>query len=158
MVIGTHENSSFKNHKYLGSHLDKKLNFVTHIEKIVSKLAQHCGTLYKLRETLSKGQLKPYIRSYVIPRVQYGVLLYGLGAKTKLQKILLIQRKLIRIALRLPPWASVLGKFNELKFGIVFEYHTYELFKFSLAQIRNGFQNLTIGSQQRQTRNVSFNI
>ena len=26
-----------------------------------------------------------------------------------------------------------------------------------MAQIRNGFQNLTIGIQQRQTRNVSFN-
>ena len=131
---------------------------MTHIEKIVSKLAQHCGTLHKLRETLNKGQLVQYIRSYVSPIVHYGVLLYGLGAKTKLQKILLVQKKLIRIALRLPPWASVLGKFNELKIGTVVEYHIYELFKFALAQIRNGFQNLTIGIQQRHTRNVSFNI
>ena len=54
IVIGDHETSSCENYKYLGLHLDKKLNFVTHIEKIVSKLAQHCGTLYKLRETLKK--------------------------------------------------------------------------------------------------------
>ena len=94
---------------------------MTHIEKIVSKLAKHCGTLYKLRETLNKGQLVQYIRSYVLPIVHYGVLLYGLGAKTKLQKILLVQKKLIRFALRLPPWASVLGKFHELKIGTVFE-------------------------------------
>ena len=118
----------------------------------------HCGTLYKLRETLNKGQLVQYIRSYVLPIVHYGVLLYGLGAKTKLQKILLVQKKIIRIALRLSLWASVLGKFNELKIGNVFEYHMYELFKFALVQIRNGFQNLTIGIQQRHTRNVSFNI
>ena len=71
---------------YLGLHLDKKLNFVTHIEKIVSKLATHC-------DTINKGQLVQYIRCYVSPIVHYGVLLYGLGAKTKLQKILLIQKK-----------------------------------------------------------------
>ena len=63
---------------------------MTHIEKNVSKLAQQCGTLYKLRETLNKGELVQYIRSYVLPIVHYGVLLYGLGAKTKMQKMLLI--------------------------------------------------------------------
>ena len=84
--------------------------------------------------------------------------LYGLGAKTKMQKMLLISIKVIRFLLRIPPWDSVLGKFIELKVGTVFEYHIYELFNFSLAQIRNGFQNLTIGIQQRQTRNVKYNI
>ena len=34
----------------------------------------------------------------------------------------------------------------------------FELFQFSLAQIRNGFHNLTIGIQQRQPRKVSFNL
>ena len=158
MVNGNHENPSCEYYKSLGLHFDKKLNFVTYIEKIVSKLAKHCSTLYKLRETLNKGQLVQYIRSYVSPIVHYGVLLYGLGAKAKVQRILITQKKLIRIGLRLLPWTSVLGKVNELKIGTVFEYHLYELFKFSLAQIRKGFQNLTIGIQQRQTRNVSFII
>ena len=81
-----------------------------------------------------------------------------IGSENKAAENPTSSEKLIRIALRLPPWASVLGKFNELKIGTVFEYHIYELFKFSLAQIRNGFQNLTIGIQQRHTRNVSFNV
>ena len=100
-----------------------------------------------IRTSFNSQILVQHIRSYVSPIVHYGVVLYGLGAETKLQKIL-----------RLPPWASVLGKLNELKIGTVFEYHIYEQFKFSLAQIRIGFQNLTIGIQQRQTRNVSCNI
>ena len=33
-VIGDHEISSCENYKYLGLHLDKKLNFVTHIKKM----------------------------------------------------------------------------------------------------------------------------
>ena len=35
-----------------------------------------------------------------------------------------------------------------MKTGTLFDYHFYELFKFALAQIRNGFQNLTNGNQQ----------
>ena len=40
----------------------------------------------------------------------------------------------------------------------MFEYHVYEVFKFSLNQIRNGFKSLCIGTQNRQTRNGSLNI
>ena len=38
------------------------------------------------------------------------------------------------------------------------EHHLYELFKFSLDQIRNGFKILYIGIQNRQTRNKNLNI
>ena len=151
--IGDNEISSIESYKYLGIFFDKKLNFEVHITKVIQKLARHSGILYKLRETLNKRQLIQYIRSYVSPVVQYGALLYGLGPKSKLQKILLLQKKLIRIVLRLPPWASVIEKFKEFRIGTVFEHHLYELFKFSLDQIRNGFKILNIGIQNRQTRN-----
>ena len=61
IVIGDYEISRCKNYKYLGLHFDKKMKFVTHIENIISKLAQICGTLFKLRETLNKGKLLKYI-------------------------------------------------------------------------------------------------
>ena len=64
----------------------------------------------------------------------------------------------MRIALRLPTRTSVTENFNELKIRTVFEYHVYEIFKFSLNQIRNGFKSLCIGTQNRQTRNGSLNI
>ena len=107
---------------------------------------------------MNRRQLIQYIRSYVSPVVQYGVLLYGLGNKSRLQKILLIQKKLIRIVLRLPPWASVIEKFKKFRIGTVYEHHLYELFKFSLDQIRNGFKILNIGKQNMQTRNKNLNI
>ena len=44
----------------------------------------------------------------------------------------------MRIALRLPTRTSVTEKFNELKIRTVFEYHVYEIFKFSLNQNRAG--------------------
>ena len=158
IAIGDHEISSCENYKYLGIHFDKKLNFEVHISKITGKLARQSGILYKLRETLNKRQLVQYIRSYISPIIQYGVLLYGLSPKTRLQKIMLLQKKIIRIAFRLPPRASVMAKFKELKIGTVFEYHIYEVFKYSINEIRNGFKNLKIGAQTRQTRNRSLNV
>ena len=96
--------------------------------------------------------------AYVSPIVQYGVLLYGLERKTMLQQFLVFQKQLIRIAFRLPYRSSVLGKFKDCKICIVFELHIYELVKYSLSQIRNNFEILDIGSQQKDTRNREKNI
>ena len=35
---------------------------------------------------------------------------------------------------------------KHLKIGTVFEYHVYEILKFSLNQIQNGFETLSIGT------------
>ena len=146
------------NYTYLGIYFDKKLNFNIHIGKVVKKLSKQCGIVYKLRETLNTSHLLAYIRAYVSPIVQYGVLLYGLGRKTMLQQILVLQKKLVRIAFRLPYRSSVLGKFKDCKRYTVFELHINELLKYSLSQIRNNFEILEIGSQQKDTRNREKNI
>ena len=75
-------------YKYLGIYCDKKLSFDILIGKIVEKLSKQCGIVYKLRETLKTSHLLAYIRAYVSPIVQDGVLLYGLLRKTMLQQIL----------------------------------------------------------------------
>ena len=98
-------------YKYLAIHFDKKLNFDIHIGRVIEKFSKECGIVYKLRETLNTSHLLAYIRAYVYPTVQYGVLLYGLERKTMLQQILVVQKKLVRIAFRLPYRSSVLGKF-----------------------------------------------
>ena len=101
--------------KYLAIYFDKKLHFDILIGKIIEKLSKQCGFIYKLRETLNTSHLLAYIRAYVSPIVQHGVLLYGLGRKTMLQQTLVVQKKLVRIAFRLPYRSSVLGKFKDCK-------------------------------------------
>ena len=144
--------------KYLGIDFDKKLNFDIHIGRSVEKLSKQCGIVNKLRETLNTSRIFAYIRAYVSLIVQYDVLLYGLGRKTMLQQILVAQKKLIRIAFRLPYRSGVLGKFKDCKICTLFELHLYELPKYSLSQIRYNFDILDIGSQQKDTRNRRKNI
>ena len=95
---------------------------------------------------------------FISPLVQYRVLLYGLGPKAEWHKTFVFQKKLLRIVLRLSTRTSVTEKFEDLKVGTVFEYHVFEILKFPPNQIRNGFKTLTIGTQNRQTRNRSLNI
>ena len=150
--------ASCVSYKYLGIYFDKKLNFDIHIGKFVEKFLKQCGFVYKLRETLNTSHLLAHIRAYVSPIVQYGVLLYGVGRKTMLQQILVLQKKLVRIEFRLPYTSSDLGKFNDCKICTVFELHMHELLKYSLSQIRDNFEILDLGSQQNDTRNREKNI
>ena len=70
-----------------------------------------------------------------------------------LQQILIVQKKLVPIAFRLPCRSSVVGKFRDCKICTAFELHLYELLKYSLSQIHNNFEILDIGSRQKETRN-----
>ena len=56
-----------------------------------------------------------------------------------------------------PTRTSVTEKFKDLKIRTVFEYHVYEILKFSPKQILKGFETLSIGTQNRETRNRSSN-
>ena len=68
-----------------------------------------------------------------------------------LQQILVVRKKLVRIALRQPYRSSVFGKFEDCQICTVFELHLYKLPKFSLSQILNNFEIFDIGSQQKET-------
>ena len=140
-------------YKCLGIYFDKKLNFDIRVGRVVEKLSKQGAIVYNLRETLNTSDLLAYIRAYVSPIVQYGVILYGLRRKTMLQQILVVQKKLVRVAFRLPSRSSVLGKFEDCKTCTVFQLFLYELVKYCLCQIRNHFEILDIESQQKDTRN-----
>ena len=75
-----------------------------------------------------------------------------------LQQIMVVRKKLARIAFRLPYRSSVLGKFKHCKICTVFELHLYELLNYSLSQIPNNFEILDLRSQQKDTRNREKNI
>ena len=98
-------------YKCLGIYIDKKLNFDIHYGKVVEKLSKQCGIVDKLRETLNTSHLLTPKRTH--PDCPIWRTLYGLGRKTMLQQILVIQKKLVCIAFRLPHRCSVLVKTAE---------------------------------------------
>ena len=73
--------------KYLGVHIDEKLNFNRHILELCAKLSKFSGLFYKLRSILTTAQLLVTYKVYVQPILNYGVLVYGTSSKTTLQPL-----------------------------------------------------------------------
>ena len=79
-------------YKFFWICFDKKLNFDIHFGRVVGKLSKQCGIVYRLRETLNTSRLLAYIRAYVSPIVQYGVLCLALGEKQCFNRFLLFRK------------------------------------------------------------------
>ena len=59
--VGSNTNNETSVTKFLGIHLDKKLNFINHITEMSMKVAKSIGLLYKLNLSFLKLFLKRYI-------------------------------------------------------------------------------------------------
>ena len=59
--------------KFLGIHLDKKLNFVNHVTEISKKIAKSIGLLHKLNRFLPETILKTSYTSLIDPYLSYRV-------------------------------------------------------------------------------------
>ena len=82
--------------KYLGIEVDIKLNFINRTEEICKKMSKFNGVLYRGRSRFSKQSLLKFYMAYVISIISYGLIAYGCTSKANLDKIFLIQKKIIR--------------------------------------------------------------
>ena len=59
--------------KFLGIHLDKKLNFVNHVTEMLLEVAKSIELLYKLNRFLPETILKALYTSLIHPYLSYGI-------------------------------------------------------------------------------------
>ena len=64
------------NHKYLGIHLDKKLDFNAHIKEKISKANRGIGMIKKLQSNLPRNALFTIYKSFIRPHLDYGDIVY----------------------------------------------------------------------------------
>ena len=84
------------NFKYLGVLLDCELNFSDQIESVRTKLRKFNGIIYRARTCFSKYHLLRFYSAYIIPIMSYGLIAYGCGAKSNMDKIYFFQKKILR--------------------------------------------------------------
>ena len=81
--------------KFLGIHLDKKLNFVNHTTEMSMKVAMF-GLLYKLNRFLPESILKALYTSLIHPYLSYGIGAWHGTYQNNTSKIVVLQKKAIR--------------------------------------------------------------
>ena len=60
--------------KFLGTYLDKNLDFSVHIKSIITKVARNGGILFKIRDNLTMFTRLNYYNSYILPFLSYNII------------------------------------------------------------------------------------
>ena len=99
ITLKIHKNAiTEKDHvKYLGIMIDSTLKWKVHIDNLSSKLSKNIGLFYKIRPYVDPKILKSLYYSLVYSHLTYGIEVWGSAAVTLINKILIIQKRLVRL-------------------------------------------------------------
>ena len=101
--------------KFLGVIIDDKLTWKEHMNYISGKIARGIGIITKARKYLNKESLLSLYYSFIYPYFTYCNKVWGNTCKTYLEKIILQQKRAIRIIAGVPRFHSTDLLFTELK-------------------------------------------
>lgn len=82
--------------KYLGVLLDSKLSWKPHIDYISGKISRMAGIFSRLRHFIPKRTLIKMYNSILQPILTYGIASWGQACKTLTNKLLILQKRVIR--------------------------------------------------------------
>ena len=91
-----------KSVKYLGMHIDEKLKWDEHVNNLCSTLSRNFPMFYSIRNHLTNNLKKQLYFSMVYSRIIYGIVLYGVCRSSLLNKVQVLQNKLIKVLYKLP--------------------------------------------------------
>jgi len=83
--------------KFLGVHLDRKLNFGQHVRYISSKLSKTVGIFYRIREFVPESVLVSLYYSLFYPYLIYCVLVWGNTNESLINMIITLQKRVLRL-------------------------------------------------------------
>ena len=83
--------------KFLGVLIDQELTWKNHINSVLKNIIKSAGLIAKLRHFTNKNTSKLIYYALVYPYLTYGNLVWGNTYPTRLQKLLNVQKKIVRL-------------------------------------------------------------
>ena len=83
--------------KYLGVLLDSNLSWKFHINNVALKIGRTVGVVARLRHFVPRTTLLNIYQSMILPYLTYGLAAWSQAAKTHLEKILVLQNRVLRL-------------------------------------------------------------
>ena len=96
--------------KYLGVIYDEKLTWSEHANYVSKSLLKYFGIFNNIKHLVSKTIARQLYFAFIYSRISYGIEVYGNCSQQNLQKIQIIQSKLLKLLLSKDPRTST----NEL--------------------------------------------
>ena len=101
--------------KFLGVIIDNKLTWRDHINYISGKIARGIGVIIKARKYLNKDTMLSLYYSFIYPYLTYCNQVWGNTYKTYIEKIIIQQKRAIRIIAGVPRFHPTDPLFSEMK-------------------------------------------
>ena len=89
-------------HKYLGVIFDDKLRWEQHVIALASRLRRFVHIFYGIRSILPRDRLKLVYDAMVQSVLQYGIHVWGSAVDSVLQKLIVVQKAILKTRFRLP--------------------------------------------------------
>ena len=83
--------------KYIGVLIDSHLSWRYHIDYISSKISKGVGIIARLRHFVPTSTLLKIYLSLMEPHISYGLTSWGQAANSSLNKILILQKRALRL-------------------------------------------------------------
>ena len=118
-IVVNNNNIERVNHiTFLGVEIDEKLTWNKHVEKITIKLSSAIGILYKIRSKLTVKSALMIYEALIGTHINYCNIIWGCGYKSSLNRLFILQKRALRLCLKLPKKTNSLSLFktaNKLK-------------------------------------------
>ena len=115
--------------KYLGVHIDNKLNWKSHVSYLKAKLARNCYAITKLKNYVGEETLKLVYYSLIYPYLQYCITSWGTASKCNLDPLVKIQKRIVRNLCRMPARTHTNSLFTKLQLLKLSEIHKLQVGK-----------------------------
>jgi len=127
---------------FLGVFVDDNLSWKSHISLSASKLSKSIGIILKSRFFLSTHSVRTLCNSIILPYLYYCNLAWGGTYKTNLQRIVILQKRAVRIVNKSTYDANTGPIFKKLE---LLKFHDIHLFQLSFFMF--SFKNSTLPSK-----------
>ena len=83
--------------KFLGIHVDRKLTWKVHIIYLFLLLSRNIGVINHVNDTFPLPVLSSLYATHILPYLNCGILAWGNACKTLIDRILILQKRALRI-------------------------------------------------------------
>jgi len=149
--------------KFLGVLIDNKLCWKDHVSYICNKIAKGIGIIRKVRDLLNRDTLLSLYYTFVYPYMTYCNIIWGKAAKMHLLRLLLLQKRILRVVCNTHFLAHSEPLFKECKVLNIFQINSYSvgifMFKYYKSQLPNIFNDMFVKQCNvhiQNTRNNQF--
>ena len=128
--------------KFLGITVDNKLSWKPHVLNVCKTLSRNIGIINKLKYQFPSTTLFTLYSSLILPYLNYGILAWGNTHISLLDKILILQKKILRIICNAPIRSHTDSLFLEHKILKIKDLYLFQLGQFMFKYNNNSLPRI----------------